>query len=296
MRAAVVSLGLVTASAIAAADPAVAPIPAEPDGTAVPGVAAAAGPAATAEPVVAAVGGSAANRPVAGVPALAVPAEQPEVNGTALTRRRDRDAAAGRSFFAETAITQPRGRATLDVRAPTAPVVAVGLRYGATDRIELQVGAIGVGVDDDGAGVLSVGAKLQLWSNDRLALAVGGSAYAVDDEVLYQLHATGTACFGDDCDGTITASLNAFAMRGESEVPVLAGLGLTLGKKNQLVAELHETRERGGDTLRIAYFGGRYASARYSLDGGLGLFSEEQSYDGEVEVLPMLFLGVAARL
>ncbi|MBK9032002.1 MAG: hypothetical protein IPL61_11855 [Myxococcales bacterium] len=242
---------------------------------------------------------------VTAVPAYAVgpsataPVAEPAITDTSaepvgLDRRRRDDAAAGRSYFAETALTTPRGHVTFDVRAPLLPVAAVGLRLGVTDRVEVGVNMITV-VDEGAVAGLSV--KGQLWRSARFAVAAGLTTYSADGDTLYNPHVEGTACVDAACVGAVTLSLNFLGFSGEDTVPVLAGVGVAYGRGVQLVGELHQTRD-GDEALTGGFLGMRAASGRFALDGGLGFGFATNTCDdvdcGDGGAFP--FVGMAARL
>lgn len=229
----------------------------------------------------------------AAVPVAETPVEPAPLAG--LARRRAEDPAAGRSYFSETALTTPRGRVTVDLRAPTAPLVAGSVRVGVTDRVE--VGAHGVVVaEEDGAAGVSL--KAQLWRNERLAFAAGVNTVSADGETVFDLHAEATACVDAACVATVTGSLNFLAMSGEEVVPVFGGLGLALGRTSQLIAEVHQTRVEG-DTLTLGYVGARFGSSRLAVDGGLAfaMADGDSNYEeDEDEGMVFPFVGLATRL
>ena len=223
------------------------------------------------------------------------PPAPPELSG--LARRRDEDPAAGRAYFGESALTTPRGRVTLDFRAPTAPLIATGVRVGVTDRLE--IGATGVLVADEG-GAAGVSVKGQLWRNERLAVAAGFNTISAEGETVFDLHAEATGCVDASCNVTLTGMLNFLAMSGEDEVPVFGGLGLAMGRKVQLITEIHQTRYED-DALTLGYVGARFGSTKLSVDGGLafGVATESSSCDGcsdSDDGLVFPFVGLATRL
>lgn len=253
------AVAVLTAAAPAFADPGVAPEPTLA-GAAVARVAAVepTGPVAVAAvPAIAPAGD-----PVAAVAVDAAP------TADTLAVRVDGDAASSRHYFGESALTQPRGRAVLDLRMPTAPAGAATLRYGLTDRVEVGVTGLSIFEENDEA-VVGLSAKARVWSNRRMALAVGLAAYTDGREDLYQPYLAGTMCLGARCDGALTVMLNAVAEEGVDEVPVLAGVGVAWGRRAQVVAELHQTRDDEGDTFTFGYLGGRLGKDTLAVDGGL---------------------------
>lgn len=227
-------------------------------------------------------------------PVAETPAEAPALSG--LARRRAEDPAAGRAYFSETALTTPRGSVTLDFRAPTAPVVATGVRVGVTDRFEL--GAHGILVADEG-GAAGVSLKGQLWRNERIAIAAGVNTVSADGETVVDLHTELTGCVDAACAVTITGALNFLVVADEEEVPVFGGLGLAMGRKSQLIAEIHQTRFED-EALTLGYVGARFGSSKMAVDGGLafGVASGDSSCsdcsdDDEGMVFP--FVGLSIR-
>ncbi|MBP8806550.1 MAG: hypothetical protein KBG48_17425 [Kofleriaceae bacterium] len=223
---------------------------------------------------------------VAAVPAIATPgdpvgapaADAPEPAAT-LEARVEGDAASSRHYFGESALTQPRGRAVLDLRMPTAPAGAATLRYGLTDRVEVGVTGLSIFEENDEA-VVGLSAKARLWSNRRMAVAVGLAAYTDGDDDLYQPYLTGTMCLGTRCHGALSIMVNAVAEEGVDEVPVLGGVGLAWGRRAQFIAELHQTRDDDGDTFVFGYLGGRVGKETVAVDGGLA-FVMLDGGDGE---------------
>ncbi len=219
------------------------------------------------------------------------PVEPAELSGLDL-RRRD-DAAAGRAYFAETALTAPRGRVSFELRAPTLPVVATSVRVGVTDRLEIGGTLITVAEEGTLAG-LSI--KGQLWRNARAAIAAGLNTYSAEGETLYDAHVEGTSCLDAGCIAAATLSLNFFRFTDEETVPVLAGVGLSVGRAVQLIGELHQTRD-GDEAVTLGYVGLRAAGARFSIDGGIGFGVDSSScYDCSTDIEALPFFGVAGRL
>ncbi|MBL8621143.1 MAG: hypothetical protein JNK64_07555 [Myxococcales bacterium] len=253
---------------VAAADPAPAPVPSVPAYTV-------AGPGAT----------------MPSPPGAEAPAEPAAPTGLDL-RRRD-DAAAGRSFFAETAQTAPRGRVTVEMRAPTLPVIATGVRVGVTDRLE--IGGTIITVADEGS-LAGISIKGQLWRGTRAAIAAGLNTYSADGETLYDAHLEGTSCLDRDCVAAATLSLNFFGFTDEETVPVLAGAGLSVGRAVQFIGEVHQTRV-DDEALTVGYVGLRAAGPRFSIDGGVGFGVDSSAcYDCSTDIEALPFLGVAGRL
>ena len=267
-----------------------APIPDEPAEPAEPAEAATEAPAAGRVAAAYTVGGPGTAAVIA--PVAETPAEAPALSG--LARRRAEDPAAGRAYFSETALTTPRGAVTLDFRAPTAPVVATGVRVGVTDRFEL--GAHGVLVADEG-GAAGVSLKGQLWRNERIAIAAGVITVSADGETVVDVHTELTSCVDAACAVTITGALNFLVMAGEEEVPVFGGLGLAMGRKSQLIAEVHQTRV-DDDTLTLGYVGARFGSSKLAVDGGLAFAVADGSSnweEDEDEGLVFPFVGLSIR-
>lgn len=251
---------------VAAADP--APVPSVPAYTV-------AGPGAT----------------TPSLPDAAAPAEPAEPTGLDL-RRRD-DAAAGRAYFAETALTAPRGRVSFEMRAPIFPILATGVRVGVTDRIE--VGGTIITVADEGT-LAGLSFKGQLWRGARAAIAAGLNTYSADGETLYDAHLEGTTCLDRDCVAAATLSLNFLGFTDEHAVPVLAGAGIAVGRVVQFIGELHQTREQD-ESLTLGYAGIRAAGSRFSIDAGVGFgFDSTSCADCSSDVAALPFFGVAGRL
>lgn len=256
------------AAQVAVADPAPAPVPSVP------------------AYVVAGPGAAAVSAPV-----VEEPAEPAAPTGLDL-RRRD-DAAAGRSFFAETAQTAPGGHVSFEMRAPFLPIIATGVRVGVTDRLEIGGTLITVAEEGTLAG-LSI--KAQLWRGARAAIAAGLNTYSAEGETLYDAHLEGTSCLDAACVAAATLSLNALGFTDEEEVPVLAGVGLSVGRAVQFIGEVHQTRA-DDEAMTVGYVGLRAAGARFSVDGGIG-FGVDSSSCAECgdDVGAFPFLGVAGRL
>lgn len=272
----VLVVGLVPATA-RADDP--APVPGTTTGDAAPAIPV---------PAVPAMAGPGAVAP-SGAPAT--PATVAEPRG--LDRRRRDDAAVGRSYFAETALTTPRGRVTVDLRAPALPVLATGVRVGVTDRLE--VGGTLVTIADE-ATLAGLSIKGQLWRGQRTAIAAGVNTYSAAAETLYDAHLEGTTCLDAGCVAAATLSLNLLGFTDEDTMPVLAGAGLSAGRAVQFIGELHQTRD-GGHTVTMGYVGLRAAGARLSLDGGIAFgFDSSSCVDCSDDGGAFPFFGVAGRL
>lgn len=250
-----------------------------------PDLVAVAEPLAPAAPIAAGPGAIAATPPP-------VEAETP-VEPTGLDRRRQDDAAAGRAYFAETAVTTPRGRVAFDLRAPTLPVIGLGLRVGVTDRLE--VGGTVVAVADEGS-LVGLSIKGQLWRNQRAAIAAGLNTYTAEGDTLYDAHLEGTTCLDAACVAAGTLSLNFLGFTDEETVPVLAGAGLSVGRAVQFIGEVHQTRD-GDESVTVGYVGLRAAGSRFSIDGGVAFGADTSScYDCEADVGALPFFGVAGRM
>lgn len=217
-----------------------------------------------------------------------------------IARRVDQDAASGRAFFTDTALTAPRGKVSLSFRMPAAPVIDAELRYSFTDRIELGISGMTVLVEDE-LSILGLHAKGQVWRNNRAAVAVGLKRYqdvgsGGDDGVTIPTVVATTCLDGADCFAIISLSLNGVIISDESDVPVFAGASWALGRTIQFVGEIHVSNDDNDGSLAFGFLGVRGASRGFALDAGIG-FGSEGSCSGcgsNTEAFP--FFGIGARL
>lgn len=222
---------------------------------------------------------------------------EPEV--VALDARIGRDAASGRAYFTETALTAPAGSVSIAVRMPTAPGAEAQVRYAITDWLEVGVGGIGI-MAYELEGVPSVHAKVQLWRNRDTALAIGLSHYAApsDESITVPTIALSTCVDGPRCGVLISATVNALVFGkheyygyddGGLDPLVAVGGSLVMGSTVQFVGELNATTE-GDDLYLLGYGGARFNSRRVAFDAGVAIGATED------EAVPFPFLGMTGRL
>lgn len=213
---------------------------------------------------------------------------------SALAQRADRDAAAGRSYFGETALTTPKGKVVIDARLPLAPLVHGGLRFGVTDRIELGVHAMGATLFGDLGVVGGASLKAQLWRSDRVAVALGLMSYGGDD-LLVVPHAEVTGCADASCLVALTGSVAVTAGPDVDGLPVLGGVGVAVGRRVQFVGEV-DAYDEVGEQAYLGYAGVRLTSRSLAFDGGVAFAFDPGSCSGcEDETMAYPFIGVAIR-
>jgi len=185
-----------------------------------------------------------------------------------LARRVDRDAAAGRAYFADTALTSPQGSFSLGLRMPAGPAANLELRAALTDRIEVAVSGLGVAGEDDH--LLGVQVKGQVWHNDRAAAAISLQHYHWTDGggVTIPSIVASSCLDGADCLVLVSLSLEAIAITDEDELPIFVGASWALGRAVQFVGEAHVSNDRGNSFL-FGYLGVRANGSRVAVDGGV---------------------------
>ncbi|MEZ4402140.1 MAG: hypothetical protein R3B06_19085 [Kofleriaceae bacterium] len=238
--------------------------------------------------------------PVAAVPAMAVPVEAPPAEAPAdtepvgLARRLAEDAAAGRAFVADTALTTPRGKAVIDGQIPLALLYTTA-RFGVTDRIEVNASAFLLPYNGGGDTVLPVGfgIKAQLVRTQRVAVSAGVQALTAEGDTVVRPHAAATMCVDQACEASVTLMLNAFHATRESAVPVVGGVGWAIGRRVQFIGELHHWREASA-AVEFGVVGARIARANYGLDFGLGFLIAREDGAGDGGALPVF--GFSARM
>jgi hypothetical protein len=227
--------------------------------------------------------------------AAAAPAEPIGIAG-----RVAEDAAAGRAYFTDTALTSPRGKIGLALRMPTGPAANAEVRYSLTDRLELGVSVLMI--DGEDQSVVGLQAKGQIWHNDRAAVAVGLQRYQstdeYDDEVVTIPTFVASTCLdGKDCLAMFSMSINGVVIGGESNVPVFAGASWALGRRIQFVGEVHVSND-DSNSLTFGYMGVRGASGGIAIDAGIGFGSEGNNdcFDCSSDSAAFPFVGVATRM
>lgn len=228
----------------------------------------------------------------------------PEVGGIA--GREQQDPGADRSYFARTALVAPKGTVTFQARAPLAPGALGGISA-SMGRVEIGVSTVLV-AEEDGA-AFGFNAKVQLLKGRRSALAITLDTLSPpdEDETLYMPSLVASFCAdGDACNTLLSAHLTMFALDGEEEAPVFAGLSFSKGRRARLVGELHIT-DNEQESVFAGYLGGRWGGAKLAFDAGIGFAGvmEDSSSSGcidycyeedDTEVVPYPFVGLSARM
>lgn len=283
------SLGLVALAlpAVAAAQPSVTPASPAASSPASP-AAPAADQVAVAEdaPRVATAPGAAV--PVASVPALSVapPGTAPLLERdagsaagsppalTGLARRVAGDAASHRAYFGDTALIAPRGKVTVQFRAPAVPLMDTEIQVSLHDRFE--IGASGLVVADEDGAVVGAHARGQIWRNERAAVALGLRYYGFSDasgeNVTIGSAVASTCLDGPDCVALVSFSLDAFVIASEDVVPVFAGVSWALGRSVQFVGEIHVSND-DSESLTAGFLGMRAAARTIAFDAGIAFAS-----------------------
>jgi hypothetical protein len=229
-----------------------------------------------------------------------------------LTAFAERDAAAGRSYLAPTALTAGGGHATLHLRLPLFPALAGSLAVALHDRLEVFVGGAAAVIPFEESNnphrVVAGGAKLQLVRSPKLAVAIEGSAYRrpgyhevdpfdpvewdVPRLVVGEVGAVATACLDTSC--AIVGSAHAHYIAevwGGDEHGLWGGASFIGGRgKHRAVADLTIANpiDQEGTAL-LGYVGYRYASDLASCDVGALLFGADGDF------LPWPTFGLSAR-
>lgn len=221
-----------------------------------------------------------------------------------IRRRVELDAASGRSYFTETALTPRAGKVTIAMRAPFLPVAEAQLRVALHDRLEVGIGGLTI-LEEDEEGVLSFHAKGQVWRNDRAAIAVGVQHHRLaaffddhgehgdDGESITMPTAVASTCLdGPRCTALVSVMVNAVVLPDEDVVPIFLGFGWALGSTLQFVGEVNVSHDDddGGETYMFGYTGLRGAGRRFAFDFGVGFAGE----DDDTGAFP--FLAATTRL
>jgi hypothetical protein len=226
-----------------------------------------------------------------------------------LASRVDGDAAAGRSYFAPTALTAPEHSGGVTVRLPLYPAIAASFGYGLSDRIELFVGGGAIAIIEDESNhpgrLIGGGVKAQVVRAPRVAVALSASVYhrpayymtdpfddGMDVERLIagELGVVATACLDQRC--AVVASAHAHVMpelAGGDTTRLWGGGSVVAGRgRSRLVVDATIGNE-GDDTAFLGYAGYRRATRGLSFDLGALLVAESG------DVLPWPTVGLSAR-
>jgi hypothetical protein len=239
-------------------------------------------------------------------PSMVEPVEQiapPPPPRTPLADYVARDASSGRAFVSPTALTGPKGHASIELTFPALPVGGFALaRYSITDRIEIGAGGIAV-IDEDGA-VAVLTAKVQVLRRPTGGIALQALHIAIPEEddggTFYS--AIGSKCLGDGCRTLVSAHLTVLPFSeyyysdssgggGEQgALAVIPGASLVTGGRTKLVVDgvlVGDDYER----FAVLYGGIRFARRSFSFDAGL-----VAAYDGDdAEALPMPLCAATGR-
>lgn len=203
-----------------------------------------------------------------------VAASEPGV-ATGLARRSAHDAAAGRTYFTETALTGPRGQGAVELRmAPGAAQTQV--RFAVTARVELGVSGLAI-LDGDRRTIVGLHGKARLWHSPRAAVAVAVDHYRAPqgDGLTAPALIASTCLDGADCLALMSASVRAVvAADPAGVVPVFAGLAWALGRRVQFIGEINYARDDRGAAPTFGYLGARAGSGRIAVDAGVGFQSD----------------------
>ncbi len=250
--------------------------------------------------------------PVSSVPAyggpgatpviVAPPPVDPEPALTGIDRRQKDDPGSDRAYLARTALIAPSGTVTFQARAPLAPGMMGGISA-SLGRVE--IGASGIVIADEDGAALGFNAKVQLLKGRRSALAVSLDTITPPDEddSLYYAQLVASFCTdGDACNTLLSAHLSMFALDGEDEAPVFAGLSFSKGRRGKLVGELHIT-DSESESVFAGYLGGRWGGNKVAFDAGIGFAGELDDagdcydcYDSDPPIIPYPFVGLSARM
>jgi hypothetical protein len=223
-------------------------------------------------------------------PSLAIPIAPPaplEREKTGLARRYDRDASANRALGFGTALVLPSGAFELTWRGPMIPIMGLTtVSVGIADRA--QIGAsfvymMEMGDEGGGAAFAGVQGKLQVFQNERTALAIQGGMIR-DPEGSERAGWSGavlSGCIGGGAKCTTVASAHVHALwidddfEGERIVPIVAGGSLISGEGGgKLVLEV-VSAEVDRDEHGVAFYGGvRLGGRRFTYDIGLGIVTD----------------------
>jgi hypothetical protein len=226
--------------------------------------------------------------------------------------RAEGDAAAGRSYFAPTALTAPGGSGVLSIKAPLYPAISGTLAMGVTDRVEVSVGGgafaevFSEGADTKRA--IMGGAKLQIVKGQRGAIALTasvhrragyhefdpfGSGMDVPARISGEVGAVGTQCTDETC-ATIV-SMHAHYMpdlsggdtqRGWGGFSLVSGRG---GSRFVLDASAFAESGDRGERGFLAYVGYRAARRGVAFDAGALVIAIDD------EVMPWPTFGLSTR-
>lgn len=239
---------------------------------------------------------------------LATPAAADDAR-TDLSSRADDDAAAGRSYFAPTALTSPAGTATLSLRAPLYPAITGTFTYAVTDRVEVYVGGGAVVVIDDESNnpnrAVGGGIKLQVLRLPRAAIALSAGALRrpaffhtdpFDDGwnegalVRGALGATATGCVDERCEVIVSAHAHAVPRPSDPDGTLVWGGGsLVAGRGNSRLVVDGTVATDGDERIVLGYVGYRAARRNVSFDAGALILIDEYS------TFPWPTLGLSAR-
>ncbi|MBZ0231362.1 MAG: hypothetical protein K8M05_03365 [Deltaproteobacteria bacterium] len=239
-------------------------------------------------------------------PVVAQPVEPTAPELTGIARREKEDPGSDRAYLARTALVAPKGTVTIQARAPLAPGALGGISA-SMGRVEIGVSTVLIAEEEGGA--FGFNAKVQLLKGRRTALAVTLDTLSPpdEDETLYAPSLVASFCAdGDACNTLLSAHLTMFALDGEEEAPVFAGVSFAKGRRGKLVGELHIT-DNEQESIFAGYLGGRWGGAKLAFDAGIGFAGvlEDDSSSGcidycyeddDPEVIPYPFVGLSARL
>lgn len=242
--------------------------------------------------------------PVYVPPPPTAPTAEPTTDLVGIARRSKDDPGADRSYLARTALIAPSGTVTFQARAPLAPGLLGGLSA-SLGRVEIGVSSVMIFADEEGAAAFGFNAKVQLLKGRRSALAVTLDTLSPpdEDETLYYSSLVASFCTdGDACNTLLSAHLSMFAMDDEDEAPVFAGLSFSKGARTRLVGEFHIT-DSEDESVVAGYLGGRWGGRKVAFDAGVafaGVIDDSSTCSGcadeDAEVVPYPFVGLSARM
>lgn len=237
-------------------------------------------------------------------PAPTAPPVEPTPALGGIARREKEDPGSDRAYLARTALVGPSGTVTVQARAPLAPGMLGGISA-SLGRVEIGVHSVMVFEDEDEGAALGFNAKVQLLKGRRSALAVTLDTLTPPDEneTLYYSSLVASFCTdGDACNTLLSAHLSMFALDGEDEAPVFAGLSFSKGRRGRLVGELHIT-DNDQESIYFGYLGGRWGGNKVAFDAGIGFAGELDDssdcydcYEEDPELMPYPFIGLSARM
>jgi len=228
---------------------------------------------------------------------------------TDLSSRVRDDAAAGRSYFAPTALTGDEGTATFSVRAPLYPAITGTFTYALTDRVEVYVGGGAVVVIDDESNdpnrAVGGGIKVQVLRLPRAAVALSAGVlrrpaffhtdpfddgWHEDALVRGALGAAATGCVDERCEVIVSAHAHAVPRPSDPDGTLLWGGGsLVAGRgRSRLVVDATAAID-GDDGVLLGYVGSRAAPPPVAFDAGALVVIDAHSS------FPWPTLGLSAR-